>query len=199
MKFRNTSDSDNNQNTAREAAILQNIDLAKRIAKAMLRRLPPCVTLDDLTGAGMIGLIQAVDRFDRARGLEFSTYARHRIRGAMQDFLRGEDPLSRAERVRIRANSGAAATVNVSLDSVPPSRTPAAHPDFALRTEVHKARRCLSARENRVIGMLFDLGLQNQEIAAALKVNPSRVSQIKQQAILKLRRRLQAGYRGRAA
>lgn len=199
MKFRNASDSDNNQNTAREATILENLDLVNRIARSLISRLPPCVTLDDLTGAGMVGLIQAVDRFDRTRGLEFSTYARHRIRGAMQDFLRGEDPVSRAERKRLRANPGKSATGNVSLDGLPANRIPASQPEFAIRSEVCEARRCLSARENRVIGMLFDLGWQNQEIAAELKVNPSRVSQIKQQAILKLRQRLQDGYRGRAA
>jgi DNA-binding NarL/FixJ family response regulator len=87
------------------------------------------------------------------------------------------------------ANSGTSATVNVSLDSVPLTQVPASQPGFAVRAEVHE----------RVIGVLFDLGWQNQEIAAALKVNPSRVSQIKQQAILKLRRRLQGEYRGRAA
>jgi len=62
-------------------------------------RLPPCVTFDDLASAGMIGLIQAVDRFDQSRGLRFKTYAQHRIWGAMQDFLRDEDPLSRTERI----------------------------------------------------------------------------------------------------
>ena len=41
----------------------------------------------------MIGLIHAVDRFDQTRGLKFRTYAQHRIRGAIQDFLRNEDPL----------------------------------------------------------------------------------------------------------
>jgi len=51
----------------------------------------------------ILGLIEAVDRFDQTRGLKFRTYAQHRIRGAMQDFLRDEDPLSRTERRRVRA------------------------------------------------------------------------------------------------
>jgi RNA polymerase sigma factor (sigma-70 family) len=65
------------------------------------RVVPPCVTFDDLASAGTIGLIQAVDRFDQTRGLKFRTYAQHRIWGAMQDFLRDEDPLSRTERRRV--------------------------------------------------------------------------------------------------
>ena len=52
----------------------------------------PCVTLDDLIGAGTIGLIQAVDRFPAIPRTVPVTYAKHRIRGAMLDFLREEDP-----------------------------------------------------------------------------------------------------------
>lgn len=56
-----------------------------------------------VVNAGTIGLIQAVDRFQPSRGLRFGTYAKHRICGAMLDFLRGEDPLSRTDRRRVRA------------------------------------------------------------------------------------------------
>ena len=89
--------------TTREATIVQYIGHVHVLAKRLQLCLPPCVTYDDLVGAGTIGLIQAVDRFQPSRGLQFGTYARHRIRGAMLDFLRGEDPLSRTERRRIRA------------------------------------------------------------------------------------------------
>ena len=89
--------------TTREATIVQFIGHVHVLAKRLQLRVPPCVTYDDLVGAGTIGLIQAVDRFQPSRGLKFGTYARHRIRGAMLDFLREEDPLSRTERRRIRA------------------------------------------------------------------------------------------------
>ena len=79
MKLRNNTESIPNHGAARDAAILQDLDLVNRIARRFQRRVPPCVTFDDLASAGMIGLIHAVDRFDQTRGLKFRTYAQHRI------------------------------------------------------------------------------------------------------------------------
>jgi RNA polymerase sigma factor for flagellar operon FliA len=53
---------------------------------------------EDLKQCGVIGLIQSIDTFDLKRNILFKTYAEPRIRGAMLDFLRGEDPLTRRER-----------------------------------------------------------------------------------------------------
>ena len=75
IKLRNTTESIPNHGAARDAAILQDLDLVNRIARRFHRRVPPCVAFDDLASAGMIGLIQAVDRFDQTRGLKFRTYA----------------------------------------------------------------------------------------------------------------------------
>src|ERR1700689_1253799 len=112
--------------TTREATIVQYIGHVHVLAKRLQLRVPPCVTYGELVGAGTIGLIQAVDRFQPARGLQFGNYARHRIRGAMLDFLREEDPLSRTERRRIReaeATNAAAgektASATISLEWLP--------------------------------------------------------------------------------
>jgi RNA polymerase sigma factor (sigma-70 family) len=201
MKLRNNTESIPNHGAARDAAILQDLDLVNRIARTFQRRVPPCVTFNDLASAGMIGLIQAVDRFDQTRGLKFRTYAQHRIWGAMQDFLRDEDPLSRTERRRVRASAPALSATGygippatVSIDQIPPRRLASpAQPAFTLRAEVRQARRCLSPRENRVIAFLYDLGWTSREVAADLHVNESRVSQIKQRAIAKLRLQLETG------
>jgi len=207
MKLRNTTESIPNNGAARDAAIFQDLDLVNNIARRFRRRLPPCVTFDDLANAGMIGLIQAVDRFDQTRGLKFKTYAQHRIWGAMQDFLRDEDPLSRTERRRIRASAPAISATGcgippatVSLDQIPVRRLASpAQPEFTLRSEVREARRCLSPRENRVIELLYDSGWQSREVAVELHVNESRVSQIKQRAISKLRLQLEPVRTRRAA
>jgi RNA polymerase sigma factor for flagellar operon FliA len=207
MKLRNTTESIPNQGAAREAAILQDLDLVNKIARRFQRRLPPCVTFDDLASAGMLGLIQAVDRFDQTRGLKFKTYAQHRIWGAMQDFLRDEDPLSRTERRRVRASAPALSATGygipgatVSLDQIPMSRLASpAQPAFMLRSEVREARRCLSPRENRVIQLLYDFDWKSREVAVELHVNESRVSQIKQRAIAKLRLQLEPRNTRRAA
>jgi RNA polymerase sigma factor (sigma-70 family) len=195
MKLANATAQTPLQDAAREAAIVQNLQIVDNLARRFKRRVPPCVTFDDLTSAGTIGLIEAVDRFDASRGLKFKSYAQHRVMGAMLDFLRAEDPLSRTERSRIRrSDSTATLPVTISLDQMP---APVVNrlvviedrAVFAilLRSEMGTIRQCLSARENRVISLLFESGLQNRQVAADLRVNESRVSQIKQRAIAKLR------------
>ena len=186
--------------TAREAAIIQHISHVQVMAKQLRLRLPPCITFDDLVGAGTIGLIQAVDRFQASRGLQFGTYARHRIRGAMLDFLRKEDPLSRTERRRIRGAEAtncaagektASATISLEwlpareLRKVPRAGCPASQ--IADRADLRRARHVLSARENRVISLLYELDWKNRDVARELGVNESRVSQIKRVALGKLR------------
>jgi RNA polymerase sigma factor for flagellar operon FliA len=56
------------------------------------------VALDDLAAVGAIGLLEAFDRFDPARGIQFTTFAEYRIRGAMYDALRENDAFSRRRR-----------------------------------------------------------------------------------------------------
>jgi RNA polymerase sigma factor for flagellar operon FliA len=207
MKRTNTTVHINPQDADRETAIVQNMNLVHHIARRLQQRLPPCVTFDDLSSAGTIGLMQAVDRFDASRGARFKTYAQHRIRGAMLDYLRGEDPLSRGNRHRIRQSDRAiTAPVTISLDQLPestlnrlarsPERTAS---ELAGITTAQVARRCLSARENRLITLLFDFGWRSSEVATEFKVNESRVSQIKRTALAKLRRAFETGPAARAA
>jgi len=65
--------------------------LVKRIAQHMMVRMPACVQLDDLIQAGMIGLLEAAQKYDTSRGASFETYAGIRIRGAMVDEMRRGD------------------------------------------------------------------------------------------------------------
>lgn len=59
------------------------------VANSLARRLPPCpLDADDLVSAGVIGLMDAVGKFDPGRGIRFDTYAHIRIRGAMLDEIR---------------------------------------------------------------------------------------------------------------
>ncbi|HEX4896516.1 MAG TPA: RNA polymerase sigma factor FliA [Solimonas sp.] len=66
-------------------------ELVKRIALHLAARLPACVELDDLTQAGVIGLVEAWRHYQGDRGASFETYAGIRIRGAMLDELRQTD------------------------------------------------------------------------------------------------------------
>ena len=73
MKLRNNTESIPNHGAARDAAILQDLDLVNRIARRFQRRVPPCVTLDDLASAGMIGL--TLNNLFRAQALAAGTSA----------------------------------------------------------------------------------------------------------------------------
>ena len=72
--------------------------LVRRLAHQMIAKLPANVELDDLIQVGMIGLSDALTRFDAAQGVQFETFATQRIRGAMLDELRGSDWMSRGDR-----------------------------------------------------------------------------------------------------
>lgn len=93
-----TSDgkSDKNQLLAEHAP------LVKRLAHQMKAKLPPSVEVDDLIQAGMIGLLDAVGRYEETHGAQFETYAVQRIRGAMLDELRSSDWLPRSMRQNMR-------------------------------------------------------------------------------------------------
>lgn len=69
----------------------QHAALVKKVAQHLLGRLPSSVLLDDLVQAGMIGLIEASQKFDGSKGASFETYASIRIRGAMLDEVRRYD------------------------------------------------------------------------------------------------------------
>lgn len=70
--------------------------LVKRIAQHMIVRMPSCVQLDDLIQAGMIGLLEAAQKFDGGKGASFDTYAGIRIRGAIVDEMRRGDWVPRS-------------------------------------------------------------------------------------------------------
>ena len=76
--------------------------LVKKLAHQMKAKLPPSVEVDDLIQAGMIGLLDAINRYEETHGAQFETYAVQRIRGAMLDELRSSDWLPRSIRQSTR-------------------------------------------------------------------------------------------------
>ncbi len=85
----------------RDELILAYTPLIKYIATRLLARLPPSIALDDLISAGIIGLIDAIDKFDPGKNVQLKTYAEFRIRGAMLDELRSLDWVPRSVRGKI--------------------------------------------------------------------------------------------------
>jgi RNA polymerase sigma factor for flagellar operon FliA len=84
------------------AMLKQYSPLVRRLAHQMIAKLPANVEIDDLIQVGLIGLTDAMTRFDAAQGVQFETFATQRIRGAMLDELRGSDWMSRGNRKQQR-------------------------------------------------------------------------------------------------
>jgi len=72
--------------------------LVRRIAHQMVAKLPANVELDDMIQAGMMGLMDAICRYEESQGTQFEVYASQRVRGAMLDELRANDWLPRSAR-----------------------------------------------------------------------------------------------------
>lgn len=83
--------------------LTQYLPQVRRQALALQVRLPSSIELDDLMQAGMVGLLEALGRFDASQGASFATFASQRIRGAMIDELRSRDWLPRSVRRNARA------------------------------------------------------------------------------------------------
>ena len=86
----------------REQLVQRFVPLVKRIAYHLMARLPPSVQFEDLVQNGMLGLLDALDRYQEGFGAQFETYATQRIRGAMLDGLRENDWLPRNLRRELR-------------------------------------------------------------------------------------------------
>jgi len=222
----------------RNQKVVQMLPLLHRIAKKMRVHLPPQVEVDDLVGAGAIGLIDAVQKFDASRNVKFESYAQHRIRGAMIDGLREMDTAPQSIR---RKSKKAAAThrelegklcrpatdeefasaQGVSLkewyktlhemqalgvgwlrptdesstlhfieETIPSNDE---HDQFDMcylrekREILNRALVALPTRERRILMLYYVHHLTMKQIAAELKVDESRVSQLHSATLLRLR------------
>jgi RNA polymerase sigma factor for flagellar operon FliA len=101
------------------AQLKQYSSLVRRLAHQMIAKLPANVELDDLIQVGMIGLNDALGRFDANQGVQFETFATQRIRGAMLDELRGGDWMSRGDRRHQRSIEAAVHKLEQKLQRAP--------------------------------------------------------------------------------
>ena len=97
MRERNAKNVYRQQSTeSREETITKFLPLIRKLASKLSIALPPSLDEEDLVGSGIIGLIEALDRFEPSRGVQFSTYATWRIKGAMIDEIRKTSPAPRS-------------------------------------------------------------------------------------------------------
>jgi RNA polymerase sigma factor (sigma-70 family) len=153
------------------------LPLARARAGRAAIRLPAHIELDDLVQEASIGLLQAASRFDPSRGLSFATLARHRIDGAVLDYLRREDPLSRRQR-RECAQLDITAIGPEALHLADPGPGP---DDIAAQHEhIAAAARLLERLDDRsrFVATATLRGAELQDQARTLGVSPARVGQI---------------------
>jgi RNA polymerase sigma factor for flagellar operon FliA len=223
----------------RENLITSHLSKVKYIADRMAAKLPPSVEWDDLYGAGVIGLIDAVERFDASRGIAFTTFAEMRVRGAILDNLRSLDWASRNTRKRSREIQAAYSKIEQEKGASATEEEVAAHLKISLaelrenlqdlrglsvldldekdeetglsaidtisdsaanaleelefnqtKKNLAKAIDKLPERERQVVALYYLEELNMKEIGEVLGVSESRVSQLRTQAIVRLRANL---------
>ena len=86
----------------KEEVILEHTPLVRYIVNRIAVRLPSHIDLDDLQSTGVIGLMDAIDKYDPEKNCKFKTYAEFRIKGAILDQLRSLDWVPRSVRQRSR-------------------------------------------------------------------------------------------------
>jgi RNA polymerase sigma factor for flagellar operon FliA len=103
----------------RERILLEQLPQVRYLARRIHERLPRHVPLDDLVHAGVIGLIDALNKFDRSKHVQFSSYAKFRIRGAILDSLREMDWGPRELRRKARRIEEAHRKLSLALSRAP--------------------------------------------------------------------------------
>ncbi|MDR7418937.1 MAG: sigma-70 family RNA polymerase sigma factor [Armatimonadota bacterium] len=178
------------------------LPLVGAIARTVGRGLPSYVEIDDLVQDGVIGLIGALQRYDPERGVVFTTYAGHRIRGAMLDGLRRRDPLPRTARRALREvedgvpRNGGAAFYLLDLDHALSMPEDEATGPEALALEADLRRRlragfaALPVRDREVLLLRAVHGLPLRLAAYRLSLSITRAAEIERRAIGRLRRYL---------
>lgn len=103
----------------RDRLVIEHVGLVKALACRLAQRLPPSVEVADLIGVGVVGLIEAAQRYRPSTGVPFDAFARQRLRGAMLDALRELDWAPRSVRKLRRQHDEAIARLRHELGREP--------------------------------------------------------------------------------
>ena len=150
----------NFSHTEREMLISKYAPLVKSIAGRLALRLPQHISQDDLTSAGIMGLLDAIDKFDAEKGVEFKSYAEFRIRGAMIDDLRAMDWIPRS--VRRNAKRLEEAYARVENRKMRPARDEEVAEELGL--EIEEFHRLLDEAKGITIINEYEIINQNNKL-----------------------------------
>lgn len=113
------AEQENKDEKLKEELVLKYAPLVKNIAERMAIRLPPNISKEELIGPGVLGLFDAIEKFDSTREIKFQTYANLRIKGAILDELRKMDWISRSIRRNIHRIEDAMRSLELKLGREP--------------------------------------------------------------------------------
>ncbi len=129
------------RNQPTDDQVNQHLAFVRRVVARMARRLPSHVQLDDLMGAGVVGLLEALDRYDSSRASDFHTFAEFRVKGAILDELRRRDIMARDARLAAKRFERAIEELTQRLGRAPEEEEIAAALDMSVaeyRAKLHK-------------------------------------------------------------
>jgi RNA polymerase sigma factor (sigma-70 family) len=161
--------------------VTENLGLVRFLAFKARKGKPKNVLLEDLIGAGMIGLCEAASRFDPARGLKFATLATVRVAGAIQDEIRRAYGRLSDKKGQAKA---AAHLTTVSYDLQPVADDRPAR-DTETKTLVHQILARVSPKDVALATVLFG---PDDDKAKSVGLKRARLAQLKAQLLNKLRR-----------
>ena len=160
--------------------IMNNLGNAKHIAHKYAAKLPH-IDREDLEGAAAMGLVEAGTRYDHDRKEDFWSYARKRVQGAVQDYLRKSSLLSGT-----RGHYDEMPVIYHDYEPWHEEDPEQTVQESELRSIIRSYLQFLTERERTIVEMMFYEGRSASEIADALGITPARVSQLKSSGIRKL-------------
>jgi len=134
----------------RDRILLEQLPQVRYLARRIHERLPRHVPLEDLVHAGVIGLIDALNKFDRSKHVQFGSYAKFRIRGAILDSLREMDWGPRELRRKARGVEEAQRKLSMELSRAPTEVEVAAE----LKLELREFQQLLTELDGLEVGSL---------------------------------------------
>ena len=164
----------------RDQIVLDHLPLVKAIAIRVHESLPVHVDLDDLIHAGVLGLFDAVSKYDSSKNVAFQAYAKHRIKGAILDSLRQLDWASRDLRKRQRQVDSITRDLSLKLGRNPTESEMA----DAMGVSTERWRRMLM--ELRTVGLVSTTPASDherdrfQDFAATRELQPDRMCERRQ-------------------
>jgi RNA polymerase sigma factor (sigma-70 family) len=165
-----------------------------RVLSWAVRRVP-LESRDDALQEARLRYWRVAGRFDDAQGASLQTYMQQHVTGAVKDFCRSQDPLSRRQRQKVRGGSAAKVT-QVGLVALDWTPNAGKSPEYlAIAAEAHRLIGLASGKGRTVLTIMCADDKNLSETAAELGMTPERTSQYREKALRQIRRKIRLALR----